>query len=65
MKHTCKSFRCTPELPPSHRHAWRSDGDVSVRFLRLPQKLSIGALSKQFPLRDIEACMPNCSTSFR
>ena len=27
-------------------------------------KLSIGALSQQFPLRLMEACMPNCRSSF-
>lgn len=32
----------------------------SSSFFKLPQKLSIGALSKQFPFLDIDAVMPNC-----
>lgn len=41
-----------------------SGGKAAVVYqfaLQAPQKLSIGALSKQFSFRDIDVTMPNCS----
>jgi hypothetical protein len=50
----------TPDLLPC-----RVTPKLDQLILERPQKLSIGALSKQFPRRLMDARMPNCATSAR